>query len=92
MCARVVFLTTNFATQNPILLRIYKNGASYAVKSYVVNGTANNQSVDLVVQLQVNGTDYFEAYVNADTTGGGATSISGAVANTEFFGHMVAVT
>lgn len=91
MSAKVIFLVTSFTDQNPIILQIYKNGASYASKSYIVNGTANNQSIDLSIQLQVNGTDYFEVYVNANTTGGGATTISGNVANTEFYGHMVAV-
>lgn len=84
------FTNANMVDQSGFRCEIWKNGVKFRETFSVTSGTGNQGPAQCSCLIQVNGTDYIEAYARCD--GAGDKTISGST-NTSFFcGEMVVMT
>jgi len=82
-------MTGNIVANRTYFAAIYKNGAILAGdRRHCVLTTGMGVAVH--TEDKANGTDYYEAYINADQAGSGNKTLGAGVAATAFYGHVIA--
>ena len=82
-------MTGNIVASRTYIAAIYKNGAIYAFERRHCMLTSA-MGVAIHLEDEANGTDYYEAFINADQAGSGNKTLGAGVLNTAFYGHVIA--
>lgn len=80
-------LVSSVVPDTVMILRLYKNGSN-TENSYTNVGAGGNASLQIVVQDNASGTDYYEIYVDSDGADSSYT-VSGGATTTSFEGSML---
>lgn len=88
MSATVTFASTNLADQADVYFQFYKNGAAYkAPMQIATSGTTQAYDITGTIIADANGTDYFEVFAFASSTG--LKTLLGGANLTYFMGHVI---
>lgn len=82
-----VFFTGTYVAGNTTQIAIYKNGTIFKGGTWMLASTSGGSGF-ISIHDDANGTDTYEAYLYADTTGG-TTSVNGDAINSFFMGAQV---